>query len=1396
MADIPQQISYLVEKQFPAFYREEGQNFIAFMEAYYEWLESADQPLGRSRKLLTYFDVDKSIDQFVNSFKQKYLVNFPLLAETDQKLFVKKATEIYRSKGSERAIELLFRLLFNEDINVYYPTNNILRPSTGKWTRPVYIELSEAAKNKQFVGNLVTGATSGATAIVARLAKRTIAGKTFDVAYLTNLEGNFQLHEIVTYDGLIQGSPSIIGSLNEVLIENAGQNFAVGDVVEVLSDATGRQAAGIVKSIVPATGKVDYALTDGGSGYTLSSNVVVSEKVITFANFVSNSVYTTNFAEQETVKQDLTYVPFTAANRGFANGQFVYGVDTSSGVVNIASGYIVEVAQDLTAHTGTLIINETPSTTIAIGSVSQANTTGSFAVGELVYQIDTGSDFKKSRGYVLYANSSTAIIDESFGPFTVGERMIGATTNCSANVSSTTTLTQKFTNGSITEVRTPFVVPSANALVVTNQIEDRTVSGEVVGSNTRYLGLYNIDAAKAFKSGLHAWVYGVSSNSHANVVAVSTGRVGGFDVGSLTDEEQIYVNPDIIDSNNSANVNYLTITIDGAGGGIGSNVGFVDYVTVVSGGSGYSNSSTVTFTGGSPSALAQASVNTFANGTIQSIIVANTGAGYDSKPTIAVSGGTGANLTVVMDPGYGFPKNTNGDYYSIIDTCLRKTSATVGTIASLTNIDPGANNTASPFVRVINPDVAGFGRRNYRLNISGNTKPFVIGETLTQEVYQPIVTLNISGFTSNFNAAQLETIKQVRADGNTVYGELITFTGNTIGNTAVLRVKVDNISNTFNTSNSIIGLTSNATGTTVSSLSTTTSLQLAKGRVIANTATSIDIFRTRFNTSFSDGSVIYGSTSGAQATIQSIADIDPSPIYGKNAIITAPARSAEGTIDKVEIINSGFAYTNNEIVTLRASNNQYIATGFARLIRQGEGEGYWEDTGGFLSSDQLIQDSDFYQDFSYQIESSLSLDLYANVVKDTVHMAGTKTFGRVNRSALLNTSVTTEDLADRAATITLEGGNNGEFNIGEEVAQYSGNTKVANGTLDSVISYVTVQGANTEFVIGGQVSRPSLFANTSYGEIEGVTYDYGANNATLALTNVRGMFESTGEIQTKFDRIQLTYTLTSYTSGLGGPVAIDFIYPEVVYQSNGTANVGVGNITSANSTHLIIKPATRLSISSQTGTISPGDTIYQRANSSAPNTAIGVVGLANSTTIEVIDPRGQFEPGQKALTTSANAQVIAVVGKSDAFTKSNTVVISINNLTDIGFLDGETISQPATGATGTLSLGNTSSISVNDVSGTFNTIDPIFGGTSGVQADVSRISGPFSIIGAESGANAQIGVIQSTRVTTTLDVDTSVGALNTFGISNVSGQFLYNSTVVGVDSLANGTITTVQIQAY
>ena len=58
-----------------------------------------------------------------------------------------------------------------------------------------------------------------------------------------------------------------------------------------------------------------------------------------------------------------------------------------------------------------------------------------------------------------------------------------------------------------------------------------------------------------------------------------------------------------------------------------------------------------------------------------------------------------------------------------------------------------------------------------------------------------------------------------------------------------------------------------------------------------------------------------------------------------------------------------------------------------------EAQGTWEGTKGFLNSDMVIQDSYYYQDFSYIIKSNVSIHRWRNIVKSIIHPAGLELFG-------------------------------------------------------------------------------------------------------------------------------------------------------------------------------------------------------------------------------------------------------------------------------------------------------------------------------------------------------------------------------------------------------------------
>jgi len=168
------------------------------------------------------------------------------------------------------------------------------------------------------------------------------------------------------------------------------------------------------------------------------------------------------------------------------------------------------------------------------------------------------------------------------------------------------------------------------------------------------------------------------------------------------------------------------------------------------------------------------------------------------------------------------------------------------------------------------------------------------------------------------------------------------------------------------------------------------------GRRFHRTSASfINVKRKTFNQSFTSGVEITGATSGATANVVSVTQIEESSLMGNNAVVNSFAGIVNGSITSLSVIDSGFAYEDGESINIEIDTNAYIATGYANLINQGVGEGYFKSTKGFLNSDKYIHDGDFYQFYSYQIQTELPLETYGDTLKKLMHVAGTKLFGNV-----------------------------------------------------------------------------------------------------------------------------------------------------------------------------------------------------------------------------------------------------------------------------------------------------------------------------------------------------------------------------------------------------------------
>ena len=68
-----------VADQLPEFMKEEGELFVKFLEAYYEWMDLPENALGASQHILEFQDIDKTLDQYVEWFLREIAPELSLI---------------------------------------------------------------------------------------------------------------------------------------------------------------------------------------------------------------------------------------------------------------------------------------------------------------------------------------------------------------------------------------------------------------------------------------------------------------------------------------------------------------------------------------------------------------------------------------------------------------------------------------------------------------------------------------------------------------------------------------------------------------------------------------------------------------------------------------------------------------------------------------------------------------------------------------------------------------------------------------------------------------------------------------------------------------------------------------------------------------------------------------------------------------------------------------------------------------------------------------------------------------------------------------------------------------------------------------------------------------------
>ena len=689
------------------------------------------------------------IRQVFDKFRRQYLPTIEIdYTKINPIQVIKNISDFYASKGTELATQYLFKILFGEEVSLYYPRDEIISPSASTWVvdtvlRAQLIEgdpdnLIDSQVNQYadevdqnikaanaLIENVITIIEGTDTIYELAISEETLEGE-FKIPYKTTLV------EPLTTDGQIITVDSTIGWPEK----NGTIRINDEEVVQYKEKS--------LNQFIECTRSKNGVVEDWDPGTVITSDIYI---------YVNKGLETEcklrilGIAEAGTTVLDDTgsyYIPgdkLKVANLGSSAEEerlssWLYNVKKLISITSITPGGINNQTATVVCKNphGVLVSDQ-----VTVYGANPVVYNGTFTVTSRIddftfsYQIATGTELIPQGNILLSVDLNRGKSDVSSINKVISEF--------------TTNIQNSFFNDD-------YVYVAASGLP-NYKIGPFTGSALIPGNQRKLLrfprNVETISERKNIKenSPIGAWVNGVSIWSYKSIESVQFGPLTGIAVTGAGEGYDAGAKPNL--------------EING-GGGTGATAevevnGSLTGFTVTSGGSGYTESPLVSIVGGGGSgATAQAIIT---GGRVTRILVEQPGSGYTSQPSVSVTGGggTGAEATAQVRGPISKVKVTNfGSGYTSLpevkvnsgEGALAQPIVINGRIVSIAIINSGQKYTTAPNV-IINGD--GFGAiAQATIGTTGEDKGRVLSIQITNKGI---------GYTQGNTTVRLEAVGQM-----------------------------------------------------------------------------------------------------------------------------------------------------------------------------------------------------------------------------------------------------------------------------------------------------------------------------------------------------------------------------------------------------------------------------------------------------------------------------------------------------------------------------------------------------------------------------------------------------------------------------------------------------------
>ena len=395
-------------------------------------------PVQTIQQLTNFRDPDKVINDFLNNFRDEFFKTIPenLSSGINKRNLIKNIKSLYKLKGTQKGHELFFRILFNDNSETFYPREQMLKVSDGKWSSTKILRvLSSQGETLSLVGRSIKGRTSGATAIVENVSKFYIGASEVSEITLNDdtIVGSFQVSETIEGTENDQSDYYILATITgipgEKTISNGGALYSTDDIVKVTGG--GEQAAFNINDV--SSGKItDIVVDGGGSGYEIGDTLSFTNTG-TFGGNASGVVTVVNGAIANEDTDHIVLEDETSSGDHLTGNKIVQ--ESGSGTGDITDIYLISGGNGYKS-----LPTVSVSSTSGTGANVLAHGTG---VGKIlgIETSNLGINYQNNPPPKLSFVNCLFITGIS-GSFTAGETVNGGTSSASGLVSSYDSSTQ------------------------------------------------------------------------------------------------------------------------------------------------------------------------------------------------------------------------------------------------------------------------------------------------------------------------------------------------------------------------------------------------------------------------------------------------------------------------------------------------------------------------------------------------------------------------------------------------------------------------------------------------------------------------------------------------------------------------------------------------------------------------------------------------------------------------------------------------------------------------------------------------------------------------------------------------------------------------------------------